>query len=160
MHQAIRPKEQFVKFSKKTEYGLLALVDMAIQQQRGAGGRLTTHDIAMRQQIPERFLEQQITALRNAGVVHSHRGAAGGCSLARRADTITMLEVVEALEGTILEDAGDEGDGKSRPISGAIREVMDRARAHLTEVLGSVTISDLARRELELNEQDSLMFYV
>ena len=66
-----------MKFSKKTEYGLLALIDMAIQQQRGAGGRLTTRDIAARQQIPERFLEQQITALRNAGqclfhLVHAH----------------------------------------------------------------------------------------
>jgi len=148
-----------VKFSKKTEYGLLALIDMAIQQQRGAGGRLTTRDIAARQQIPERFLEQQITALRNAGLVHSHRGAAGGCSLAHRAGDITVLEVVEALEGSLLEPATD-AEGKGRPTPGSIRELVDRARTCLTELYGSVTIADLARRELDLYEQDSLMFYV
>jgi Rrf2 family protein len=150
-----------VKFSKKTEYGLLALIDMAIQQDRGAGGRLTTRDIAARQQLPERFLEQQITALRNAGLVHSHRGAAGGCSLARRADDITVLEVVEALEGSLLEAAGDEdGEGKGRSTPGSIRELVGRARTCLTELYGSVTIADLARRELDLYEQGCQMFYV
>ena len=148
-----------MKFSKKTEYGLLALMDMAIQQDRGAGGRLTTRDIAARQQIPERFLEQQITALRNAGLVHSHRGAAGGCSLARRADEITVLEVVEALEGSLLEPATDE-EGKGRCTPGSIRELVGRARACLTDLFGSVTIADLARREQDLYEQDCQMFYV
>ena len=68
-----------MKFSKKTEYGLSALIDMCQQQERG--GRMTTRDIAARRRIPERFLEQQITTLRNAGLVHSQRGALGGCSL-------------------------------------------------------------------------------
>ena len=150
-----------MKLSKKTEYGLLALIDMAIQQDRGSAGRLTTHDIAMRQGIPERFLEQQITALRNAGLVNSHRGAAGGCALARRADAITVLEVVEALEGPILEAQGeDEADGKGRPASGSIRELVARAQAGLVQLFGGVTVADLARREVELYEQDCQMFYV
>ena len=146
-----------MKFSKKTEYGLLALVDMAIQQDRG-GGRLTTHDIAVRQRIPERFLEQQITALRNAGLVHSHRGAAGGCALARRADTISVLDVVEALEGAILEPAegGENGAGRA----GSIRELVGRAQNALCTLFSSVTVADLARRELEIYERDSQMFYV
>jgi Rrf2 family protein len=149
-----------MKFSKKTEYGLLALIDMALQQERG-GGRLTTHDIAARQHIPERFLEQQITALRNAGLVHSHRGAAGGCSLARRAEGITVLEVVEALEGAILEPAAvDDEPGSPRPAMASIVELVGRAQASLSSLFGSVTIADLARRETELSEQESVMFYV
>ena len=148
-----------MKFSKKTEYGLLALVDMAIQQERNAGGRLTTHDIAARQGIPERFLEQQMTALRNAGLVNSHRGASGGCSLARRATSITVLEVIEALEGSILDSAADE-DGSARATSAAIRELLARAQATLSTLFGSVSIADLARREAELSEQASVMFYV
>ena len=149
-----------MKFSKKTEYGLIALIDMAVQQQRSASGRLTTHEIAARQQIPERFLEQQITALRNAGIVHSHRGASGGCSLARRADSISVLEVVEALEGTVFESTGDDGDGKNRPTPVSIREVVERARACLADMFGAVTIADLARREIDVTEQDCVMFYV
>lgn len=148
-----------MKLSKKTEYGLLALIDMAMQQTRGTMGRLTTHDIAMRQGIPERFLEQQITALRNAGLVNSHRGASGGCALARRADEITVLEVVEALDGAILEPQED-GDAKGRPMSGSIRELVGRAQASLVQLFGAVTVGDLARREAELDEQDCQMFYV
>lgn len=145
-----------MKFSKKTEYGLLALIDMATQQERG-GGRLTTHDIAARQRIPERFLEQQITALRNAGLVHSHRGAAGGCALARRPGEITVLEVIEALEGTILEPSEENGAGTHGL---AIRELVGRAQASLATLFGSVTVADLARRETEIVEQDCQMFYV
>lgn len=151
-----------MKFSKKTEYGLLALIDMAAQQDRGAGGRLTTHDIAARQHIPERFLEQQMTALRNAGLVNSHRGALGGCSLARRADEITVRDVVEALEGAIFEsstDADDERNG-TRPASGSIQELIGRAQSSLADLFGSVTIADLGRREQEMREQECLMFYV
>src|SRR6185312_7185787 len=98
-----------MRFSAKTRYGLLALMDMALHQEGGAGGRLTTREIAGHQGIPERFLEQQITALKNAGLVVSHRGAHGGCSLARRADEITVLDVIEALEGSPLELEGVEG---------------------------------------------------
>ncbi len=148
-----------MRLSKKTEYGLLALIAMAIQQERG-GGRLTTRDIAARQRIPERFLEQQITALRNAGLVHSHRGALGGCALARRADAITVLEVVETLEGAILEPLGEDGDGGERPAAGSIVELVGRAQTLLSELFGSVTVADLARREGELHEQASQMFYV
>lgn len=148
-----------MRFSKKTEYGLLALITMAVQQDRG-GGRLTTRDIAARQRIPERFLEQQITALRNAGVVQSHRGALGGCALARRADTITVLEVVETLEGAILEPLGEDGDGVDHPEAGSIAELVGRAQTLLRELFGSITIADLARREEELQEQASQMFYV
>jgi len=148
-----------LRFSKKTEYGLLALIAMAMQQDRG-GGRLTTRDVAARQRIPERFLEQQITALRNAGLVHSHRGALGGCALARRADTITVLEVVETLEGAILEPPGEDEDSKERPEAGSIVELVARAQTALSELFGSVTIADLARREEELREQASQMFYV
>ena len=148
-----------MRFSKKTEYGLLALITMAVEQDRG-GGRLTTRDIAARQRIPERFLEQQITALRNAGMVHSHRGALGGCVLARRADTISVLEVVEALEGAILEPPGEDGDGGERAEAGSIVELVGRAQTLLSELFGSVTVADLARREEELREQASQMFYV
>jgi Rrf2 family cysteine metabolism transcriptional repressor len=148
-----------VKFSKKTEYGLLALIDMANHQQQTAGSRLTTHDIAARQGIPERFLEQQITALRNAGLVHSHRGAAGGCLLARRPEEISVVEVVEALEGAIFELGGADGD-TGRPLSGAIRELSERARSALTDLFGSISIAELARREREIYEQASVMFYV
>jgi len=147
-----------MRFSAKTRYGLLALMDMAIQLEANATQRLTTHDIAARQGIPERFLEQQITALKNAGLVLSHRGAAGGCTLARRADEITVLQVIEALEGSPLELEPTEGGDQES--SQAIREVWEQARLALTELFTGMTIASLATRERELQDKATVMFYV
>lgn len=148
-----------MKFSAKTRYGLLALMDMAMQQEAGGPARLTTREIAARQGIPERFLEQQITALRNAGLVTSHRGAAGGCALARRADQITVLQVIEALEGSPLELEPQEGAAQDA-VGGAIRELWERAQAALVALFADVTVASLARREQELRADGAVMFYV
>ena len=88
-----------MKFSVKTEYGLRAMIYLAL---RNGDGLIGAKEIAARQDIPERFLEQQITALKKAGLVISQRGSSGGCSLARRANEITVLEVIEALDGLIF----------------------------------------------------------
>jgi Rrf2 family cysteine metabolism transcriptional repressor len=148
-----------VRFSARTRYGLLALMDMAMHQAAGSPARLTTHEIAARQGIPERFLEQQITALKNAGLVTSHRGAHGGCGLARRAQEITVLQVIEALEGSPLELERIDGTDDDAT-GGAIREMWERAREALTEVFGTVTVASLARREAELRNDKAVMFYV
>ncbi|MGH2390652.1 MAG: RrF2 family transcriptional regulator [Chloroflexota bacterium] len=148
-----------MRFSAKTRYGLLALMDMALYQEGGAGGRLTTREIAVHQGIPERFLEQQITALKNAGLVVSHRGAHGGCSLARRADEITVLDVIEALEGSPLELEGVEGAAEG-PAGGAITELWARAHAALVALFGEVSVAALARRDAELRAGSAIMFYI
>ena len=148
-----------MKFSAKTRYGLLALMDMAAQQEAGNTARLTTREIAGRQGIPERFLEQQITALKNAGLVISHRGASGGCSLARRAEEITVLQVIEALEGSPLE-LERSGGNEPEAVGGAIRELWERAHTALAELFGGVTVAMLARREQELRLDTAVMFYV
>jgi Rrf2 family protein len=134
-------------------------MDMAMHQESSGGTRLTTKEIAARQNIPERFLEQQITALKNAGLVVSHRGASGGCYLARRPEEITVLQVIEALEGPPLamertDDADTVGTG------GAIREVMEQAQDALTRLFSASTIASLVRREQELREESAIMFYV
>ena len=148
-----------MKFSAKTRYGLLALMDMAVHQEAGAMTRLTTREIAAHQGIPERFLEQQITALKNAGIVVSQRGASGGCYLARRAEEITVLQVIEALEGPPLAmEPPEEGGGEEAGAS--IRELLGQAQESLFKVFSAVTVASLVRREKELHEQTSVMFYV
>ncbi len=148
-----------MRFSAKTRYGLLALMDMSLHQDAAAGARLTTREIAVRQVIPERFLEQQITALKNAGLVVSHRGAHGGCALARRAEEITVLDVIEALEGSPLELERVDG-AEGEPVGGAISEVWARAHEALVGLFGGVTVADLARRDSELRSSGAVMFYV
>ncbi|HWE60597.1 MAG TPA: Rrf2 family transcriptional regulator [Chloroflexota bacterium] len=148
-----------MRISAKTRYGLLALMDMAVRQEANGAARLTTREIAAHQGIPERFLEQQITALKNAGLVISYRGASGGCYLARRAEEITVLQVIEALEGLPLAMERLD-DQESEATGGAIRELMEQAQAALVTLFSGATIASLVRREQELREGSTVMFYV
>jgi Rrf2 family protein len=85
-----------LKVSQRTEYAIRAMVELA---QRAGDGMIPAREIAERQQIPLRFLEQQLAALGKAGLVESHRGAGGGCRLARDAAEITVAQVVDVMEG-------------------------------------------------------------
>ena len=79
-----------MKLSKKSEYGLRALMDMAA---RDGQSPVPLRDLADRNNIPIKFLEQIFLALRNAGIVRSQAGARGGYMLSRPAEEITLGEV-------------------------------------------------------------------
>lgn len=140
-----------MKFSVKTEYGLRAMIELAL---RNGDGLIGAREIAARQQIPERFLEQQITALKRAGLVNSQRGSSGGCRLARRADEITVLEVIEALDGLVIDMdcISNKVHNCSQVAQCVIQEVWRGSQLKLREYLGSVTISDLVKRQGQLKE--------
>jgi Rrf2 family protein len=87
-----------MKLSKRSEYGLRALLDLAAHSDQGP---LRLKDLAGRNNIPIKFLEQIFLTLRNAGVVRSQVGARGGYTLGRPAEEITLGEVIRALDGTI-----------------------------------------------------------
>lgn len=88
-----------MKLSTKGRYGLRAMLELALRDSREPTmGR----DIASAQAIPEDYLEQVLITLRKADLVRSIRGANGGYVLARPAEQITTLEIVEAMEGTLL----------------------------------------------------------
>jgi Rrf2 family protein len=88
-----------LKVSQKLEYAMRAMIELA--QRHETGDLVSAREIAERQQIPGRFLEQQLGALSKAGLVQSFRGAGGGCRIARDPASITMAEVAEAIEGQI-----------------------------------------------------------
>jgi Rrf2 family protein len=87
-----------MRLSKRSEYGLRALLDLAAHTDPGS---LRLKDLAERNNIPIKFLEQIFVTLRNAGVVRSQVGAHGGYSLGRPAEEITLGQVIRALDGTI-----------------------------------------------------------
>src|SRR5918996_2211727 len=86
------------RVSQKTEYALRAMVELALRQEDGL---VPAREIAERQGIPLRFLEQQLSTLHKAGLVESFRGAGGGCRLARPPGGIPGPDVVDALEGSL-----------------------------------------------------------
>lgn len=90
-----------MKLSAKGEYGLLALVDLALQD---AGEPQQASAIARRQQIPKQYLDQLLMLLKRSGLVTSVRGRQGGYRLSRGAGEITLLDAFCALEGPLRDD--------------------------------------------------------
>lgn len=85
-------------FSTKAEYGVRLMVELGRQP---TSGPVSLNSVAEAERLPLSYLEHLVARLRRAGLVTSTRGAHGGYSLAHPAEEITMLEVVEALEGQI-----------------------------------------------------------
>ncbi|GKS58687.1 hypothetical protein YTPLAS18_22140 [Nitrospira sp.] len=87
-----------MKFSKKSEYGLRALLELT----RHEGQRpLQRHEIGERQRIPVEFLEQILLALKRAGLVASQRGVYGGYSLIKSPADVTVGQVIRVLDGPL-----------------------------------------------------------
>jgi Rrf2 family protein len=99
-----------VKLSNKGRYAVRALFDIAFYN---AGRPTQVRDIAERQCIPPRFLEQIFQDLKRAGIVGSKRGPQGGYSLSHPAESITLGDVVRALEGPLV--LGERSTGSRRP---------------------------------------------
>ena len=103
-------------------------------------------EVAERRGMPEQFLEQLFSTLRRAGLLTSHRGMKGGYTLSRPADEITVLEVVQTLDGKIGQEA-DEAGG-----------IWAEGIASLRKVFGQTTIAEVARREAE--EAGAGMYFI
>lgn len=88
-----------LKISQKLEYGMRAMIELSMR--RESGTLVPAREIAEAQQVPLRFLEQQLGALHKAGLVESFRGAGGGCRLAREPGEITVAQIADAIEGQL-----------------------------------------------------------
>lgn len=138
-----------MKFSAKSEYAIRAVLDIAIQSERGP---LQVKEIAGHQLIPERFLEQVLSNLKRAGLVKSFRGAQGGYLLGRPADQITLADLIQAVEGpiTLMECTSEEVSSRCRQSSSCVvKDVWSDVQSTLVEALNSVTVEDMCRRRRE-----------
>jgi Rrf2 family protein len=140
-----------VKLSNKGRYAVRALFDIAFYN---SGRPTQVKDIAERQAIPPRFLEQIFQDLKRTGIVGSKRGPQGGYSLARRADDIRLGDVIRALEGPIA--LGDRHDVHAArgELSGEARRVTESVFRDLSTRVEScfdaVTIADICSRAEQL----------
>jgi len=146
-----------LKVSQKLEYAMRAMIELA--QRRDEGVLVPARAIAERQQIPVRFLEQQLGALSKAGLVESFRGAGGGCRLSREPDRITVAEIADAIEGQIfpmfcLEPTDHTCFQDSR--CGLQGFWADVARA-VQQVFEETTVADLAARHLGVTSGTTLI---
>ena len=118
-----------ISITTKSPYALSALVEL---YRHGDRAPVPLAELARRRDIPAQFLEQLFAVLRRAGLLRSQRGVKGGYSFARPANEITVLELVELLDGPV-------GYGAS----GVFEEAAAAARA----ALSSSTVADVAEAE-------------
>jgi Rrf2 family cysteine metabolism transcriptional repressor len=129
----LRYKGLVISVTSKSRYAVVAMAELA----RAGERPVPIKELADRRDIPEQFLEQLFSTLRRAGILTSHRGVKGGYTLSRPAEEINVLEVVQALDGKIGQEA-DEAGGIWAEGVGSLRKVFSRT-----------TIADVARREVE-----------
>ncbi len=146
--------------STKGRYGMRAMLDLTIHS---AEEKVSLSSIAERQNISVNYLEQVFAALRKAGLVKSIKGAQGGYVLGRPPASITVGEILRALEGD-LRIAGDyeQGQGQTRnSYEYCIRiNVWDKLEESIRQIVDSLTLEDLALEYSKLNENLAYMFYI
>lgn len=136
-----------MRLSARSEYGMLALIDLAVAW----GDRpLSVREIAETRAIPGAFLEQLLAALRRAGLVSSVRGVRGGFVLARDPQTITALEIVEALEGPLAPTVCAGSDDCGRSAACAASSVWGDVAQSMRDVLGRWDLARLASSQSAL----------
>jgi Rrf2 family cysteine metabolism transcriptional repressor len=129
-----------ISITSKSPYALLALAELG---RTGASGPVPIGELARRRDIPVQFLEQLFAVLRRAGVLRSQRGVKGGYSFARDPADITVLELVEVLDGPVGADA---------------KGIFADAAAAARDVLAKTTVADVIERERR--EAGSAMYYI
>ena len=129
-----------LSITTKSPYALQALAELG---QSGDTGPVPIGELARRRDIPTQFLEQLFATLRRAGMLKSQRGVKGGYSFAREPGSITVLEIVELLDGPL-------GAGSA----GVFAEAAEAAR----EVLEKTSVQDVIDRER--SDAGQAMYYI
>jgi Rrf2 family protein len=140
-----------MRISTRGRYGLRVLVDLADHNEEGP---TSLKDIARRQQVSRKYLEQIMIALRLAGLVKSLPGSQGGYVLSRDPSQVQVSEVLLALEGP-LEPAPCTVDAQSceRVPFCAAREVWTQVKRAVDQVLAGISLQDLVNRQREIVSQ-------
>ena len=137
-----------MKLSTKGRYGMVALVDLALQP---ADTLTSLADIAERQDVSLPYLEQLFERLRRAGLVESARGPGGGYRLSRPATEIRVSEILSAVDETV--SAMHLGAGVSGGVSGSRAQTLSNRlwqslSAHVYVFLHNATLADVAHNRL------------
>ena len=148
-----------MKFSKKSRYGLIALIDLAVNSKYA---QVSLNSIADRNKISPQYLEQVFASLRRAGIVRSVKGSQGGYLLSQRADKITVAKILEALEGDyhIERDISSENDDYPEISKTVQKLVVDRVNEAIDEILLNLTLADLEQNYLDDKKYGQHMYYI
>ena len=130
-----------MKISTRGRYGTRMMLDLAAHHDQGP---TPLREIAKRQDLSVKYLEQLIIPLKAAGYIRSVRGARGGYTLARKPDKISVGQIIQVLEGGLsLVDCVDDAKVCEREKNCPTRDIWLRMSERLMEELSSLTLRDV-----------------
>jgi Rrf2 family protein len=151
-----------MKITRKGEYAMRALVDLALNYKKGIR---QIQEIVREEAIPEKFLEQILVILKNAGFIQSKRGIGGGYFLSKSPDEISLGDVIRLIDGPLapLDCVTKTTHAKCpREITCGIRSVMLDVTNATAEILDRVTLADICSRTRGMKERraQTSMYYI
>jgi Rrf2 family protein len=144
-----------MELSNKTEYAILSL--LALAKCYADGESLQIREIAARQNIPNRYLEELLATLRRGGLIKSIRGVKGGYVLAREPQKITILDALRCIEGA--EDEPSKSSNIQTVETEVIHDVWQEVRQAAYDVLQKHTLQDLCEQRISKRQME-LMYYI
>jgi len=147
-----------MKISTKIRYGARAMLELAYHYGEGP---IELKEIAKKENISLKYLEQVINPLRAAGLLKAVRGAKGGYSLAKPPSEICLYDVVETLEGplNLLECLRDAKACQKIP-SCVTRDIWKEVSEAISKIFYSITLEDMVNRKRDKEERNSPMYQI
>ncbi|MGH9211777.1 MAG: Rrf2 family transcriptional regulator [Acidimicrobiales bacterium] len=142
-----------MRVTARVDYAVRAVIELAAAD----GAQVKGEQLAQRQGIPLKYLENILADLRRASLIASQRGAEGGYRLAQPADSVTVADVIRAVEGPLADVRGTSPEAIDYPgPARSLQRVWVATRAALRAVLEEVTIADIASDTLPAPLDDLL----
>jgi Rrf2 family protein len=138
-----------MRISAKAEYACVAMLELAANYTETQPLRIKV--IADTQGIPQRFLVQILLQLKTAGLVASVRGAAGGYQLARTPDSISLADIINAIDDRALTPRSALGEAHRSPVVQTLLSVWREIQVAQQNMLEQLTLAELMRRTQQAN---------
>ena len=140
-----------MRLSKRGEYGLRAMINLANAQEQSPGEMMQIKDISAQEKIPAKYLEQILLALKNAGILQSRMGIGGGYYLARQPEDINLGQIFRVLDGPLapvrcVSHMAYEPCSCPDERTCGLRMVMGDVRNAIADILDNTTLADVTER--------------
>lgn len=150
-----------MKISKKVECGIIAMIDIALYSENGEA--VTVDSISKRQGISVKYLEQILPSLRQAHLIQGMKGCRGGYMFSKSPDKITLKEIINALDVTILNDFYYDDNKSYSALNGIVYDCFwNKATRHIQSTAESITLDIIADKCRDaINEgNENFMYYI
>lgn len=147
-----------MRISAKGEYAIKAMLDLSMRE---AAGLVSIQEIASRQSIPQRYLEQVLLQLKRAGLLTSKRGASGGYRLTKSPEDVTVGEVLRAVEGATAPFESMRGGRRTaNDHASDLAELWEDLSKAVSQVIDRMTFGELATRAAQRRSAAPAMYHI